>query len=101
MTATTKIKSICELVGLPGMPRAVPAWHAKSMSNAIYVLRKKGVAVAAGVHGSVTIWKPKNGPYQAEFCRYKARLSGGPFVSIASLRTWLRVWWPKMKEPTP
>lgn len=81
------------LWGLAGMPRKVPGWSASSRTEAMGVLRVKGLVTMSGEFGAINVWRIRRGiykgEYQCEFLRFMRTIHGIRTPSLRRVHGWL------------
>lgn len=87
------------LRGLPGVrKREVEFLSVHSINGVFRALKLCRFVSAASDYGAVTVWIDDKGDLRAEFCRYRILYSEVQPETKASLKRWLKEWFPKMSE---
>ena len=81
---------------LPGLGRR-RGWHAWNITGFIRTLRDKNLCTAAGSYGAITVWRVGS-VYHAEFHRHLRTIARSEFKSLAGVRRWMKVWFPKLEQ---
>ena len=88
-----------ELIGLPGTNGKGRMFteFGHSVSGLMRLFEKEGVSTAAGLNGSINVWKDDHGVYRAERHFYCKTVEGIITQSKAALKYWLNWNLPKLK----
>lgn len=85
------------LNGLAGVRKAeLPCVYARSVTDALVRIKTRRAVTAAGSDGAINIWRDDKGCLRSNFCRFRQTVTEAEHTSAASLRRWLKVWWPQM-----
>lgn len=71
----------------------------RSPRAAVDALLTYRASSAAGDEGAIQVWIDDRGVYHAGLYRYSATIAQASFQTKVALITWLRAWWPAMREP--
>ena len=83
------------LPGTDGTPKPISMFF-RSVTRGMTLLRKNGVALAAGDHGSVDMYKDDSGMYRARLHAFRVTQDEICVKTLKEVREWLKLALPKI-----
>lgn len=85
-----------ELRGLTGTTKPLACVYATTPTGAIRLIARNRAVTASGDSGALNIWRDDRRQLRSNFCRYRSTLDEAVHPTTASLRAWLKIWWPRL-----